>query len=93
MFKIAENWAIEKDVYCFMLKRRAISKNKGQETWAVEGYYSNIPQALAGLLNKELLSEQKTAEFEQMYKASLERIENMVEKGLLQCRDEEISNK
>lgn len=78
MIKIAEDWAIEKDKYCLILKKRRVVKK--EDVWDAESYHKDIPQLIKAMVDRELFSEENGDCFAYKYYTSLKTIENMVRK-------------
>lgn len=96
MIKITDNWAIERDEYCLILKRRVVSKkgkNAGKEKWTTYGYYRDLPQIVKAMVDKELFSVKVGEGFTFNYHSSLENIVSLVKKHVSRSLQEEISEK
>lgn len=97
MIKIAENWAIEKDPYCLILKQRHVrgkeAKVPGEEFWVNVAYCRDLPDLVKSMVDKELFSHEDGTVFINNYLVSLEYITNMVKKHVSELAQEEISKK
>ena len=57
MIRVDDIHFITADPHCFILQEKKVNengKNKGEEYYAVLGYYPDIKDALKGLLKKEI---------------------------------------
>lgn len=53
---IPNKWAIASDSFCVTVYERHKNQKTGEESWAAEYYYSDYKQALAGMLNREIMA-------------------------------------
>lgn len=82
MLRLGENWGLSLDEHCVAVLKRSVvkdknSKNYGKEYWIPTWYYSDMKQALKGLINKDLQG-QITDDFSDLLNR-LEQLENKID--------------
>lgn len=64
--RISEDYMIETDPFCWMVKERSVvkeGKNAGKELWKAVGYYGTLSQAITGLSDRAVrVSDAETLE-------------------------------